>query len=151
MAVLELDFFCEVRTKYRTFPRTTHNTNIHQYPSIDHRNHVRWPPNRRTMATTAIQQHRQRLPSPRLPSKPSILPGSQQNSLGRDTKLGERAAAPAQDVLGRGNPSHFKSIRASMRGVGQSGGHNNQLRGEAGAQQTTKCIFCVQSCCGLGQ
>jgi hypothetical protein len=56
--------------------------------SIDHRNHVRWPTNHRTMATGAIQHHCWCLLLPPLLSRPSISPRSRTNSLRGSTKMG---------------------------------------------------------------
>jgi hypothetical protein len=56
--------------------------------SIDHRKHVWWPPNHRTMATRAIQHHRWCLSSPPLSSGLSILLWGWRNSLRSSAKMG---------------------------------------------------------------
>ena len=80
-------FFCEVSTKVPYF--FMHNTPIHHRSTIEtDRNHVRWPPNHRAMATIATQHHRRCLPSPPLLPRPSILPRSQRNSPRGSTTMG---------------------------------------------------------------
>jgi hypothetical protein len=130
--------------KYRTFSRTTHNNQLIDR-SIDHRNHVRWPPNHRTMATRAIRHHRWCLPLPLSPMRPSILTRSQRNSLRPPQQHKEGMMlgwswSLAEDVLGRGEEWDDWPPTGSNQFVGRSGerwligGCNNQLgrRGRRG-------------------
>jgi hypothetical protein len=120
-----LDFFVRVRTKYRTFWRTTHNNQLIDR-SIDHRNHVRWPPNHRTMATRAIRHHRWCLPLPPSPMRPSILLWGWWNSLHGSTKMerwGVRAALQHKMCSGRGRivTNRPRHIRIELMGDREGG------------------------------
>jgi hypothetical protein len=160
-------FFVSYVRKYRTFSHITqHNTTQHNnQPSIDHWNHVRWPPNHRTMATRAIQHHCRYLPLPLLPSRPSILPWGrwpmkQPPRQHEDGAMAGSSCSSAQDVLGRGDQCNncppILTDRFNDQSIGRRsiGGCNNQLEGEGKTQQTDwfgnkVVVFCDDAAAGL--
>jgi hypothetical protein len=126
-----------VRTKYRTFSRTTHNKNIHQL--IDR------PPKPCPMAYESSDDGHKSHPtpslmlSPPLLSRPSILPRSRTNNLRGSTKMGRFyvwAYLRHKMCSGGGtnktkikqlalNP--FNRFNGRSRWQGLTGGCNNQL------------------------